>query len=214
MFNSIEFERTTSLILFINFIGDRLRMASMASIHWWLMLVVFVGIGGLTRTHWKIFQQDCPVNQRLDSDSLLATLMWMSRLGGACFTTLLKLNKILTLSLSLSSSMEVRFLLFLLLQTMMFHSELLHYILLAPGRQAAIGCLVFVIDYLLLQCPVIFLMGQSSVSTRPSDFRTKNERSNFQPDCSLLQLSLIGYRRAYQRYKPRKVLLPRQQGKG
>ncbi|KMT19449.1 hypothetical protein BVRB_1g010790 [Beta vulgaris subsp. vulgaris] len=30
----------------------------------------------------------------------------MSRLGGACFTTLLKLNKILTLSLSLSGSME------------------------------------------------------------------------------------------------------------
>ncbi|RVX02444.1 hypothetical protein CK203_031185 [Vitis vinifera] len=43
-----------------------------------------------------------PGQPRLVSGSLVGTSMWMKRLGGVCFTTLLKLKRILRTSPSLS----------------------------------------------------------------------------------------------------------------
>lgn len=60
-------------------------------------------MGGRRKTLWW----DCQDSQRLVSGSLVGTSMWMKRLGGVCFTTLLKLKRILRTSPSLSGWMEV-----------------------------------------------------------------------------------------------------------
>ena len=86
---------------------DFLRWVGVGFVGLWLWLWFWTWGLVWMATQLRIWWWICLDSLRLSLGSMLGILMWMSNLGGVCFTILLRQRLILTRNLSLCGSMEV-----------------------------------------------------------------------------------------------------------